>query len=158
MFERHSPALQFPLQPSRFLHRLWWVWVFVSAGLLLAWGCLGAGFGLALGGRASLAAFLWVLCAGSAWYGLQRQPQGCLYWSGQAWTWEKQGFSQALDGAPVVVLDLQWLLVLHWRDHQGRALRFVLQRDWAPQAWGDMRRAVYSFVHPMQDANYRPER
>lgn len=130
----------------------------LSAGVLLAWVWLGAGFGLALWIKAGVAVFLWLLCAVSAWCSLQRQPKGYLHWNGQAWTWQSQSFLRSLSGAPVVALDLQWLLLLHWRDDQGRSVRFVLQSDWGPQAWGDMRRAVYSSVHPVRDATNQPER
>lgn len=158
MVERHSPALHYPLQPSRFLHRLWWGWLLLSGGVLLTWLGVGAGLGAAFGVRVGGTVVLWLLCAGSAWYGLQRQPSGYLHWSGQAWTWENNGKTRPLQGAPVVSLDLQVLLVLSWQDEQGRRWRCVLQRDWAPQAWGDVRRAVYSSVHPTRDASSQPER
>lgn len=159
MLERHSPPVQYPLLHSRFLHRLWCCGVLLSAGVLLAWVCMGAGYGQALWIRVGLASILWSLCASSAWYGLQRQPLGSLRWSSQAWTWEESnGLAQTLQGAPVVALDLQWLLVLSWKDGQGRRLRCVLQRDWAPQLWGDVRRAVYSSVHPTQDASHQQDR
>ena len=54
--------------------------------------------------------------------------------------------------APVVVLDLQSLLVMALCIQRGRRQMVVLQRHWAPAAWGDLRRAVYSVAHPTPDA------
>lgn len=127
--------------------------VAVSGSALLAWGCWGAGHGSALGLRLGLALGLWLVCLGCSRYALLRQPQGTLHWSGMAWTWMGlQGQTWPLQGVPLVVLDMQWLLVLTFVDAEQRTQRFVLQRDWAPPAWTDLRRAVYSSAHSPQDA------
>lgn len=127
--------------------------VAVSGCALLAWGYWGAGHGSALWLRLGLALGLWLVCAGCSGYALHRQPQGAVQWSGRAWTWMGlEGQTRPLQGVPLVVLDMQWLLVLTFVDAEQRTQRFVLQRDWAPQIWADLRRAVYSSAHSPQDA------
>lgn len=156
MLERHSPPVRYPLQRSRWLLRCWIGALVLSASVLLAWACWGAGFGTARVVRLGWVAVLWMLCVVVAWRALQRQPQGHLHWSGYGWVWETAQQSLPLIGAPVVVLDLQGLLVLRWVDGQGRRLRCVLEWDWAPQDWPGLRRAVYSSVYPAQNAPHGP--
>ena len=153
MPQRHSRPVGYPLLRSRQLG--WWLqgMLVVSGCALLAWGCWGAGHGAALWLRLGLAACLWLVCACCSRYVLRHQPEGTLHWSGTAWAWigaETQVLP--LQGEPLVVLDMQWLLVLTFVDAEQRAQRFVLQRDWAPQIWADLRRAVYSSAHSPQDA------
>lgn len=156
MVQRHSPAVRYPLQRSRLLRWLW-AWLALCSGtVLLAWFFSGAGYGQARWLRFGGAVLLWLLCTAGGWYALQRSPMGRLHWSGRAWTLEGAGPPLALQGAPLVVLDMQWLLVLTFRDVQQQPQHLVLQRDWAPQAWADVRRAVYSSAHPPQDASSRP--
>lgn len=152
MSERHSPVVSFPLRHSKLLHCVWWLSLLASAGLLLMWWLLGGGMGLGLLVSILLSTVVWVVAAVVSKKALQHLPQGQLLWNGQHWVWERGQQLLALQGSPVVMVDAQRLLVLAWRDGQGRTQRFVLQRHWAPQAWADLRRAVYSAAHPTPDA------
>lgn len=149
---RHSPAVTYPLRRSRLVHGLWLLLMVSSAMVLLLWSWLGAGDGQAWWVRIGAAALVWLLCAGLGWTALQRQPLGALHWSGTAWAWQLNGQSQPLTGVPVVLWDVQWLLVLGFIDERQRMQRLVLQRNWAPHSWADLRRAVYSSAHPPQNA------
>lgn len=153
MQERHSAALRYPVQRSWWLRGLWWCLVLLGGGILIAWALAGSGDGVACWMRWGGGAGVWLLCASCAEYGVRCQPQGDLHWSGLGWVWESDGQSLPLLGAPVVVLDLQSLLVLRWPGVERHRLCCVLQRDWSPHAWGDVRRAVYSSVHPPQDTS-----
>ncbi len=148
---RHSPAVLYPLRPSRLLRILWAAVVASSALVLFLWSLLGAGFGHELWLRVGVSALLWLLCAVLGWQALQQLPQGALQWSGGGWLWEVNGQTRPLPGVPVVIFDLQWLLVLGFVGGHKRTQHFVLQRNWAPHAWMDLRRAVYSSVNPLQD-------
>lgn len=151
MVQRHSPAVRYPLRRSRVLGCCWAGLLLLSGAVLLAWGCWGAGEGSARWLRWGVALLLWWVCMALGWQALRRQPLGGLYWNGAAWAWERADQTLILQ-TPVVVLDQQWLLVLILRDAQQQPQRFVLQRDWAPSAWADVRRAVYSSAHPSHAA------
>ena len=153
---RHSPAVHFPLRLSAQLRAGWWGMLLIGAAVLLAWMYSGAGDAASYLWRWFMAVTVWILCAWCSHCALQRQPQGALHWSGATWSWINNVEQvHGLRGVPVVVLDMQWLLVLKFADARQQTQRFVLQRNWAPQAWGDMRRAVYSSAHLTQDASGR---
>lgn len=153
VLQRQSPPVRYPLQRSRLLGGVFIGLALSSAAVLLAWGALGAGEGVERGLRVGLALAVWLVCTGGAGCAWQQQPLGVLYWSGLVWVWEYHGQTRALQGPPVVVLDMQAVLVLTFRDVQQRPWRVVLQRDWAPPAWMDLRRAVYSSAHLPPDAS-----
>lgn len=148
MPQRHSPAVRYPLRHSEVLRWLWWVAVIAGAAAVLAWSWQGAGLGAERIARVAAAVLLWGSCAALGGWALRSQPQGVLYWDGQAWTWLCSGQAYVLQTVPTVVLDVQSLMVLR-AVVQGRGVQhWVLQRAWAPHLWLDMRRAVYSLVHP----------
>lgn len=151
MSQRHSPAVIYPLRHSEFLRILWAAVVICSALVLLFWSWQGAGFGHELWLRVGVSGLLWLLCAWLGWQVQQRFPQGALHWTGDCWQWEVNGQVRPLPGVPVVILDLQRLLVLSFVDEHKRTQHFVLQRNWAPHAWMDLRRAVYSSANPPPD-------
>lgn len=151
MSRLHSPAVLYPLRHSGLLRILWAVVVAGSALILLLWSWQGAGFGHELWLRVGVSVLLWLLCAVLGWQVQQRLPRGALHWSGGRWLWEANGQVRPLAGVPVVILDLQRLLVVSFVDRHKRTQHFVLQRNWAPHAWMDLRRAVYSSVNPPPD-------
>lgn len=151
MSQRHSPAVIYPLRHSEFLRILWAAVVICSALVLLFWSWQGAGFGHELWLRVGVSGLLWLLCAWLGWQVQQRFPKGALHWTGDCWQWEVNGQVRPLPGVPVVILDLQRLLVLSFVDEHKRTQHFVLQRNWAPHAWMDLRRAVYSSANPPPD-------
>ena len=151
--QRHSPAVLYPLRHSRQLRILWAAVVVGSGLLLLLWSWQGAGVGHELWLRVGAAALLWLLCAVLGWQAQHRLPQGALHWSGCGWLWEINGQARPLQGVPVVILDLQRLLIVGFVDGHKRTQHFVLQRNWAPHAWMDLRRAVYSSAHPPQNSS-----
>jgi len=151
MSQRHSPAVIYPLRHSELLRILWAAVVTCSALVLLFWSWQGAGFGHELWLRVGVSALLWLLCAWLGWQVQQRFPQGALHWTGGCWQWEVNGQVRPLPGVPVVILDLQRLLVVGFVDEHKRTQHFVLQRNWAPHAWMDLRRAVYSSANPLPD-------
>ena len=148
MQARHSPAVRYPL-PS---YRLRLSGLGFVAAALTIWWCvwisLGAGFGQDRWIRALIALVAFGTCTYCGLQAFQRLPQGSLYWSGKAWAWEYGLQSLALPQNPVVLADLQWLLVLAWHCEDGETRRFVLLKRSAPNLWPDLRRAVYSPVHP----------
>jgi hypothetical protein len=148
MHPRNSPAVRYPLT-IRPEPRSGCV---VLAALLIAWWMMwlmqGAGFGELQFLRGVAVACLFTVCAyvgGRAW---QQWPQGDLYWNGQGWAWEQGPRVVPLHAGPVVVLDVQWLLVLTWRCPGQGVQRFVVMQRTAAHGWSDLRRAVYSPVHP----------
>lgn len=150
MQRRHSLPVAYPLQHIPGLQRLWRLFMGFNAVVLMLWWWQGAGFGTALWLRVALSVAMWLLCGLWSWRALRSMPLGSLRWNGQCWAWENGMQQCVLHGGPVIVLDMQWLLVITLEDQQLRRQRFVLQRDSAPHQWQDMRRAVYSSVYPTQ--------
>lgn len=149
---RHSPAVSYPLHSAHVLQMVWGLLVAGAAAVLVMWWGLGAGHGVQLWLRIGCSTALWLLCALTGWRFLAQMPQGTLQWDGNAWMWVQPAHVEALQGSAVVTADLQWLLVLRFAGAAGGTRRFVVQRDWAPYLWLDLRRAVYSLAYPTQDA------
>lgn len=153
MLLRHSPAVSYPLHRSRAMQGVWAIAMLGSAIVLVLWWWQGAGLGWSLGVRVGLSAALWLLCGAWAWQALNQCASGGLRWDGKCWYWVRRGQPLALPASPVVVCDVQWLLIIAFAGEKGKPVqRFVLQRDWAPHDWLDVRRAVYSLAHPASHA------
>lgn len=147
---RHSPAVRYPLAAAPKL----WPWGVVFLALLIVWWFVwlmhGAGFGADRWSRGTFSALLLAVCVYVVWQAWKQWPQGHLHWNGMGWTWEYALRSVTLQAAPVVLVDLQWLLVLVWQSPQQEGVqRFVLLQHSARHGWADLRRAVYSPVHPI---------
>ena len=152
MSPSHSPAVSYPLQRSYVLWGVWWLWVLGCAVVLVLWWWQGAGRGLSWLGVVSLSAPVWLGCSVWSWRALLAQPQGELRSFASGWEWVSGASSQSWPVAPVVILDTQSLLLIAFTAQGRHTQRFVLQRDWAPDAWADLRRAVYSSPYPTLDA------
>lgn len=152
MSQRHSPAVSYPLHRARSLQVLWGLAVTCAAAVLVAWWFEGAGRGQDLWLRVGFSTVAWLLCAVAGWRALVQMPQGVLQWDGKRWIWIQPAQVEVLQGTPVVVADLQSLLVLHFACGPKGVRRFLLQRNWAPHLWLDLRRAVYSLAYPTHDA------
>ena len=54
-----------------------------------------------------------------------RAPQGVLRWNGSGWTWQQASVGdREHPGTPVLRLDLQRLLLVHWQPEDGGALHW----------------------------------
>ena len=102
-----------------------WAWQSASADVVRMPVLLLCGLVLALAGRAAL-----------------QPPQGQLVWDGQSWRWETASGAQV--GRVHARLDGQAHLLLEFRPMQGRGIWLWLARGMAPQAWDELRRAVYA--------------
>ena len=127
---------------------VWWVAVVLGAVVLLLWWWNGAGSGSERLALAVFSSVLWLLCAVVSWRALQAQVEGVISWDGVTWIWLCHGQTYRLLEGPQVVMDLQALMVLRCKAEGHGWQHWVVQRDWAPHAWIDLRRAVYSSVHP----------
>lgn len=148
MQQRHSPAVSYPLQRSPALYYLWLGAVVAGALVLAAWSLNGAGGEGRLWWSVAFSLGLWGVCSVCGWHALKVQPRGVLRWSGKAWSYGCAGQTHYFSGSPTVVLDVQTLIVVCFIESNQGKQRLVLQREWAPAAWPDLRRALYSPVHP----------
>lgn len=113
------------------------VWL-LAAVVAAAWIVQGAS-----PGRAALAIGLVValgVLAACTWW---RAPQGSLAWDGVHWTWVPGGATEARDGSLAVVLDLQRVVLVRWREAADRQW-FWLESHGSRSGWDALRRAVYS--------------
>ncbi len=87
-------------------------------------------------------ACLSTLCCVGAWAQYKRAEQGYLAWDGAAWFWLDTRLQQQ-----AVVLETVWdgqnFLLLRCRPQGGRWRWVWLERSFAPQFWGDVRRALH---------------
>lgn len=138
----NAPSVTYPVGRS-FWAGLWvgTIWA-LGVIALAAWTVQRSGAdwltGMAWGG--CLATGAW---AAAAWW---RSPTGELQWCGTAWWWS-DAHGNSTQGALVVGLDLQRLLLVHWRSG-GASAWFWLERGHAPVHWPALRRAVYSPANP----------
>ncbi|HWI80691.1 hypothetical protein [Ramlibacter sp.] len=76
----------------------------------------------------------------------RRAPAGILAWDGASWSWS-EGSGPAASGRLRLSLDLQQILLVHWRGDRGS--RWIwLERASRRERWDDLRRAVYSRARP----------
>ena len=149
MAERSCPAVRFPLHGAGVLPWVLSLWLLGGGVLLLAWLGCGGGVDEMLLWRSAAGLLIWVMGAWSARHVWRQVPQGALIWSGKCWQWQRGESVQMLDGGPQVICDLGRFLVLRWQGHR----YFWLQRNWGPQAWQPLRRAVYLSVSFVQSSH-----
>jgi len=156
MLQRHSPAVSYPLQLSGWLKGVWSLWALGSALALLLWWWQGAGYGYRQVWVICVSALVYLIACAVSWHAVRRCPQGMLHSTGSGWEWKiGAGQSLSLKNSPLVILDMQSLLVIAFQVDANASTftqRFVLQRNWAPDAWVDLRRAVYSSNDSTHDA------
>lgn len=96
--------------------------------------------------RQSLSQGLLVVCGLAAVRCCMNLPTGQLAWTGQQWFWTStQGRSE---GALLVCLDLQNVLLVRFRPLPGRALWLWVERGRRPERWLELRRAVHARRRP----------
>lgn len=92
--------------------------------------------------------------AALASHGWRHSAAGLLCWDGLAWSWQEGGTSSA--GRPVIALDLQTRLLLHWLPEAGRDRWLWLERASDASHWDALRRAVYSRASTPVPATGKP--
>jgi hypothetical protein len=127
-------------------------------GMLFLWGAGGAGlwFWLLQGAgdsaaRLSVALGVWLCAAGAVVHFWRQRLDGVLQWDGVRWHLEAGPTgdpAHPLKGALWVRLDLQSHLWVCLDEPGGRRTWLWLERQGAPERWGDLRRAVYSRPKP----------
>ena len=151
MSERHSPAVTYPLRASQLLRNGLWVVLILQAVLLALWAVEGAGHGRWQWLRMAGAVAIWSGCAVWGWQAWRAMPVGVLQWDGVRWHLEAGPTgdpAHPLKGALWVRLDLQSHLWVCLDEPGGRRTWLWLERQGAPERWGDLRRAVYSRPKP----------
>lgn len=143
----HSPAVSFPQVRSKKLAGVLMGFAWLQWLVLAAWLYEGAGVGGQWGLRAALAAAAGGLACGLCGCIWHMWPQGLLRYEQGIWYWCGGGASASVDGRVTVLMDLQRHMLLKWQPQQGQVLHLWLSMKYAPQDWGDLRRAVYSSTH-----------
>jgi hypothetical protein len=143
-----APPVRYPVGEGLVL--LWGMLILLGAGgaVLVFWLLQGAGDSLA---RLALAVVVWFVAASAVWHFWRNRVRGVLQWDGLHWWLETEQPGKpahSLEGVLWVRLDLQshlWVC-LHGQDRRHAWL--WLERQGAPERWGDLRRAVYSRPKP----------
>ena len=133
-----APSVSYPVGRSGFAARTYAALALLGLAAACAWTFQAQAFGW----RQALAAGAALACAAFAWSGWRRSPCGILRWDGSGWQWEEGGAAEA--GQPELALDLQTVMLLRWRTHEGRTRWLWLERKSDVSHWEALRRAVYS--------------
>ena len=143
-----APPVRYPLgQGSVLLWGMLFLWGAGGAGLWF-WLLQGAGDSVA---RLSVALGVWLCAAGAVVHFWRQRLDGVLQWDGVRWHLEAGppgDPAHPLKGALWVRLDLQSHLWVCLDEPGGRRTWLWLERQGAPERWGDLRRAVYSRPKP----------
>lgn len=143
-----APPVRYPVGRGAVL--LWGLLALLGAGgaVLLFWLLQGAGDSVV---RLSVAILVWLGAASAAWHFWRHRIDGELQWDGLQWRLEIErvgSLVHSLDGNLWVRLDLQSHLWACMDGPDGRRTWLWLERQGAPERWGDLRRAVYSRPRP----------
>lgn len=132
-----APSVTYPVGRSAFAGRACVALLAIALAACAAWSVQAPwGWRQALGFAAVLA------CGAVALHGWWRSATGVLLWDGIAWHWEEGAVVTA--GRPVIALDLQSRLLLHWQPEAGSKRWLWLERASDASHWDALRRAVYS--------------
>jgi toxin CptA len=135
-----APSVSYPAGRSRFAASLLLgIWLPGCAAALL-WHARGQG-GWRPGAMLAVLAAAGLFAAWHWW----RAPAGTLTWDGEDWRWSVH--SGAAAPGVEVALDLQRVLLLHWKAGGGSHWIW-LERAARAERWDDLRRAVYSRARP----------
>ncbi|MBG9387887.1 hypothetical protein [Caenimonas aquaedulcis] len=144
-----APSVSYPVGRSLFAAALMsCVWLAAAGvGMLWIWqmpipGWRAGAMAAALVGSGGFAAWSWL-----------QAPAGELSWDGRDWAW--QAGANAVTGRVAAILDLQGVMLLHWRAPTGPEWLWVESRR-RESAWRDLRRAVYSRARPEASPHPRP--
>ncbi len=137
----NAPAVSYPVGRSHFEGLL--IAVVGSAGLLVTmtwiWQVQQFGVGQVLGLTACL--FSTSLTFWRWWH----TPSGRLTWDGKAWTWTSDATSLAV--SPVVIIDVQSVMLLFLKQHPGSDIWLWPERKKFPQRWLTLRRSLFNQEH-----------
>jgi len=133
----NAPAVTYPVGRSSIQGALGLVLWLLGVAATTAWALTSPDARL-VSAAACLCTAAAVL-AGVAWW---RTGAGEVQWNGDGW--QLHSWGQSHDGKPMVVLDLQASVLLHWHATRGAGGWLWLDRSSAPARWDDLRRAVYS--------------
>ena len=132
-----APSVTYPVGRSAFAGRALAALLAIALAACVLWSMQ------APWGWRQLAAFAAVLTSGAVGlHGWWRSAAGVLRWDGVDWHWE-EGAAVTV-GRPVMALDLQSLLLLHWQPEDGTRRWLWLERKSDASHWDALRRAIYS--------------
>jgi len=130
-----APAASHPLGARRAQFILIGALSAAGAAVLTAWWVSGAASPPAL----AVALGVWLIALGWSLAGVRRAPAGRLFWDGARW-WIDRPAGAAETPAPVIVMDLQAVMLLH--SPAVRPAWLWLARADDPASWADLRRAL----------------
>ncbi|QXZ10084.1 hypothetical protein KUF54_02120 [Comamonas sp. Y33R10-2] len=153
----HAPAVAYA-----FARPAWAGWALLVIWLALLTAMLAWKFQSQVGWLRVFLAFAVLLLATEL---LRRQwqywPQGKLLWNGEHWSIESEtspvAESQAvqlrigLDGGSWLWVCVSDVLLLKSIDGKRKVLWIFITQQHSPVQWGDLRRAVYSFIAPLKE-------
>ena len=150
-----APPVRYPVGQGS--APIWGLLILLGAGgaVLVFWLGQGAGDSLI---RRSVAVLVWFVAASAVWHFWRNRVRGLLQWDGVHWhleTDQRGRSAHSLQGTLWVRLDLQHHLWVCLDGQDGRNAWLWLERQGAPERWGDLRRAVYS--RPKPDASRADE-
>lgn len=131
----------YPLGRSRFLGgSLLLLWLAGLVSALLWWDVIRQA------DWRMLLVFFAVLFAGLAariaWNNL---PSGQLAWDGDVWHWESPGYQTGVgEHSLSMIADFQQHLLLRLENRAGASVWLWVEKNFMPERWLDLRRAVYS--------------
>lgn len=143
-----APPVRYPVGQGLVL--LWGLLILLGAGavVLVFWLVQGGGGSVA---RMSAATLVWCGAASAVWHCWRYRARGLLHWDGTHWHLETGHAGKPAhlqEGILWVRLDLQSHLWVCLNGPEGRRTWLWLERQGAPERWGDLRRAVYSRPRP----------
>lgn len=132
-----APSVNYPVGRSAFAGAAGAVLLLAGFAACAAWSVQAPWSWRQAAGWAAV--FASALIVGWGWW---RCATGVLRWDGLDWTWEEGGSVDA--GRPVIALDLQSRLLLHWLPESGAKRWLWLERKSDASHWDALRRAIYS--------------
>ena len=132
-----APSVTYPVGRSAFAGRTLALLLAIALATCVAWSVQAP-----WGWRQVLAVAAVLGCGAIAFLGWWRSATGVLRWDGVDWHWE-EGAAAAI-GRPVIALDLQSRLLLHWQPEGGANRWLWLERKSDASHWDALRRAIYS--------------
>ncbi|MBP3980462.1 MAG: hypothetical protein KKG12_12315 [Gammaproteobacteria bacterium] len=143
-----APPVRYPVGPGSVLR--WGLLILLGTGgaVLVFWLLQGAGDSAM---RLFVAMLVWSVAASAVWHFWRKRIRGLLQWDGVHWRLEIDQLGRSVhsfEGTLWVRLDLQNHLWVCLDGQDGRHAWLWLERQGAPERWGDLRRAVYSRPRP----------
>lgn len=143
-----APPVRYPVGQGSVLFGGLLILLGAGGAVLVFWLLHGAGDSAM---RRSVAVLVWFVAASALWHFWRYRIHGLLQWDGVHWRLEAEQLGKpahSLEGSVWVRLDLQHHLWVCLDGQDGRHAWLWLERQGAPERWGDLRRAVYSRPKP----------